>query len=565
MGSLNKNIREFSKRRKKLIYIGSYVNIFSAIAFAVVFYLINFKTLAYMVAVSAFLFFIAAVLAKKGYLKLARSIFLLTFNISVAIIASFVGKNASIEFFLLYAIGVPFTVFSIRRERFWLVFYAFLPIVLLTLLYVFQFNFFGVQQLDPETAKNYVYPFSMTLALLLIVFQLIYFSYVNAGYNSSLHSKKQRALDASNAKSDFLSTMSHEIRTPLNAVIGLSYILGDNNPRKDQIENIEALNYSGQILLNLLNDVLDYNKMQTGEIHFDRLPVNLYDATKQIKKVHEASCIKKAIDFNLEIEKDIPVVWLDITRFNQVINNLVSNAIKFTETGSVTLKINCIKQTNTHITILTEVIDTGIGIPKEKQDSIWKAFSQASTSTNRLYGGTGLGLPIVKSIVKQVDSDIFIDSEVGKGSRFYFEVALKIASEEDLEKNTEKKEYNFEGKNVLLVEDNDINIMVGQQILEKAKLTVDVAKDGVQAVKMAKQNNYNIILMDIQMPIMDGYEATKQIRKFDTTTPIYALSASVFMEAKETMKENGIDGFIFKPFNPDDLLNRLDLAIQENK
>ena len=357
--------------------------------------------------------------------------------------------------------------------------------------------------------------------------------------------------------------MSHEIRTPLNAVIGLSHILSDNKPRKDQVENLNALNYSGKILLNLLNNVLDFSKMQSTTIELDDIPTDLSLAIKQIKKIHEASCIRKGIKMDLEIDDDIPVVWLDIVRYNQIINNLVSNAIKFTDKGKVTLKISKQKETKDSLNILTEVIDTGIGIPLEKQETIWEAFTQASSTTNRLYGGTGLGLPIVKSIVESMGSTVQIDSKTNSGSRFYFNLNLKTASDIELEKTTEKRKHNFEGKKILLVEDNLINVMVGKQILEKAKLQVDVANNGLIAVNKVKENNYDAILMDIQMPVMDGYNATIEIRKFNKNIPILALSASVFMEVKDKINESGMNGFIFKPFEPHDLLNQIELVMYD--
>ncbi len=244
--------------------------------------------------------------------------------------------------------------------------------------------------------------------------------------------------------------------------------------------------------------------------------------------------------------------------FNQVINNLVTNAIKFTDKGSVTLKIKKVKTIKDQIILSIEVKDTGIGIPKDKQKLIWNAFAQASTSTNRLYGGTGLGLPIVKGIVEAMGSKVKISSKISKGSRFYFNLKLKIASDKEVSKSIEKKEHNFEGKKVLLVDDNLINIMVGKQILEKAKLKVAVANDGLKAVNMLKEEKIDIILMDIQMPIMDGYEAAKEIRVFNKNVPILALSAAVFMEVKDKILKSGMNGFIYKPFDPEDLLNQIE-------
>jgi CheY-like chemotaxis protein len=301
--------------------------------------------------------------------------------------------------------------------------------------------------------------------------------------------------------------------------------------------------------------------MQSTTIELDEIPVDLSLAVKQIKKIHEANCLRKGIIMNLKVDNNIPIVLLDIIRYNQIINNLISNAVKFTDQGSVTLKISKTNETATSLNLLTEVIDTGIGIPEDKQETIWEAFTQATSSTSRLYGGTGLGLPIVKSIVETMGASVKISSDIHKGSRFYFYIDLKIASNKELQKITQSKQHNFLGKKILLVEDNLINVMVGKQILEKAKLTVDVANNGLTAVKMVKENKYDLILMDIQMPIMDGYTATVEIRKFNKDIPILALSASVFMEVKDKINESGMNGFIFKPFDPQDLLNQIEEEI----
>ena len=542
-----------------MIFITSISCAVLSFLWAIMTFILGVKDLSFFLIVIFSLFLISAFLSKKGFPEIARIFFILLFNISIAYVSCYLGKEASVEFFLIFAIGLPFSLYSYRKEKLLIVIFCFVPFLFWLLLFLTDFSFFVDVELNNATrTRNIVYHVSITLTLLLVVFQLIFYSYSNARVNTSAHSTKQEAIDASNAKSQFLSTMSHEIRTPLNAVIGLSHILGDNNPREDQAPNIEALNYSGKILLNLLNNVLDFSKMQSTNIELDNIPVDLSGAIKQIKKVHEASCLRKGIDMNLEIGDDIPFVWIDIVRFNQVINNLVTNAIKFTEKGSVTLRIKKINQNEETLELLTEIIDTGIGIPKDKQDSIWEAFTQASSSTNRLYGGTGLGLPIVKSIVKSMGSEVKIDSELGKGSRFYFQISLKLASNKELLKTNQKKVHNFKGKKVLLVEDNDINVMVGQQILEKANLKVEVVGDGLSAVNIVKEKSFDVILMDIQMPIMDGYTAAKEIRKFNKFTPIFALSASVFMEVKDRIQESGMNGFIFKPFDPQDLLNQIE-------
>lgn len=557
------NIHKFAIRRIKAIYLTSILSFSTTFLTFITVFIFGNANLSYIILGFSIVFLGTAIMAKNRMAQKARVVFLWIFNIFFTFLASLLGKEASLDFFFIFALGLPYAFFSFTREKKKIFFFAALTFVFWLFLYVTKFKpIISFEINNSYNISNIVYHISITTTILLVVFQLIYYSYSNAKTNTSAHQTKQEAINDSDAKSYFLSTMSHEIRTPLNAVIGLSHILGNNNPRQDQVENIEALNYSGKILLNLLNNVLDFSKMQSSKIELDEIPVDLLSAIKQIKKVHEASCFQKGIDMNLEVDVDIPLVWLDVIRFNQVINNLVSNAIKFTKKGNVTLRIKKINQTVNKVNLLTEIIDTGIGIPEDKQEAIWEAFTQASSTTNRLYGGTGLGLPIVKNIVKAMNSDIFIDSKPGYGSRFYFHIDLKIATTADLQNTENKKEYNFEGKKVLMVEDNKINVMVGKQILEKVNLNVSIAYDGLQAVNMLKEQYFDIVLMDIQMPVMDGYEASKEIRKFNKYIPILALSASVYMEVKNRVKECGMNGFIFKPFKPEDLLNHIESAIK---
>jgi signal transduction histidine kinase/BarA-like signal transduction histidine kinase len=549
---------DFSLRRTQIIHALSIIAVVISLICSLMSNTFGIDDLTYFHAMNIFLFLLCAFIAKKGSLKSSRLLFFIFLNSSIVATASYIGQEGGVEFMLMFSLSLPFIVFSFNREKIQMFFFSIIPISLWATLFITDFNLITTSKMDVIMADTYIYPSSIISTLFLVTFLLIYYSYLNFTDLSSIHISREDAIGASNAKSEFLSTMSHEIRTPLNAVIGLSHILGSNNPRKDQIQNIEALNYSGKILLNLLNNVLDFSKMQSKAIELDNIPTDLYRVIGQIKKIHKPSCTRKGITINLEIDKGLPIVYLDVVRFNQVLNNLITNAIKFTDQGEIALKIKKRKKVNDIITLSIEVIDSGIGIPKKAQKNIWEAFTQASSTTNRLYGGTGLGLPIVKSIIEAMGSVVNIDSKKGKGSRFYFNLDLKLANEQELNNEDRKKAKNFEGKKVLLVDDNLINIMVGKQILEKSKLIVDVANDGLAAVNKVKDNNYDIILMDIQMPIMDGYTATLEIRKINKKIPILALSGAVFMEVKDKIKESGMNGFIYKPFNPEDLLNKID-------
>ena len=554
---------EFSPRRVQLAFRLSLITSALSLIWCFLVNSLEMFSLRNYIGAAAVLFLLAAIISKKGNLTLARVIYMIVLNLSVTLTASFIGRAGSVEFVLMFALALPFVMFSFRNEQHLIITFTCLSILLWVLLYVTDFNLFSDTQMDVSMAQKFVYPIAILSTLFLVTYQLIYFSFLNMRYFYKIYDKREEAIETSNAKSRFLSTMSHEIRTPLNAVIGLSHILGDTNPREDQKENIEALNYSGKILLNLLNNVLDFSKMESTKIDLDPVATDISVAIKQIKKIHEANCLRKGISLNIEIDNKLPIVWLDIVRFNQVINNLVSNAIKFTNDGGVTLKIKKESVSENTVVLLTEIKDTGIGLTKEQREKIWEPFTQAATSTKRLYGGTGLGLPIVKSIVEAMGSDIKVVSEIDTGSCFYFELELELATKELLEKATLKKERHFKGKRVLLVEDNQINVMVGKQILEKAELDVDVALNGEIAVDMVRANDYDVVLMDIQMPVMDGYAAAMEIRTFNTSLPILALSASVFMEVKNKILECGMNGFIFKPFEPEDLFNQIEKVIKE--
>lgn len=546
---------------QRLIQLTFYVSLLTgglALFSGIIAYFLDLYSLAYYQIFTVLIYLYCAFLSKKGNLFLSRILFFILLNIGITATASFIGRAGSVEYMFLYAIAMPFSMFSFRTEKIYVYFFSCLSGFLWILLAATNFKLISATHVDINIASNIIYPISIVSTFIMVTIQLIYFSILGAKYYARINNKRQEALEASQSKSKFLSTMSHEIRTPLNAVIGLSHILGVNEPREDQIQNIEALNYSGKTLLNLLNNVLDFSKMQSTNIELDNNPTDISIDAKQVKKIHNASCIRKGISLNLEIDDNIPNVCLDVVRFNQVINNLVSNAIKFTDKGSVTLIIKKLKQTKKDITLHFEVKDTGIGIAKEKQHTIWDAFTQASNTTNRIYGGTGLGLPIVKSIIEAMGSKVKIISTKGKGSRFIFNLKLTISEHNKSNVANDKKEHSFNNKKVLLVDDNLINVMVGKQILERSELKVEVAHDGLVAVNKVKEQGFDIILMDIQMPIMNGYEATKEIRKFNQTTPIIALSANVFSEIKDKIEDCGMSGFIFKPFTPEDLLNHLE-------
>lgn len=375
---------------------------------------------------------------------------------------------------------------------------------------------------------------------------------------------RQKAEEAAQSKQLFMSTMSHEIRTPLNEVIGITNLLMQGQPREDQMDFIKTLKFSGNHLLTLVNDVLDYNKMESGKIVFEQTQFNLSDFLEEIMRSYSFRSKAKNLSFDLEKDQSLPEEVIgDPIRLNQILSNLLSNALKFTNKGGINVFVREHSRNGNQVKVEFTVNDTGIGIPKEKHAAIFEGFTQASADTTRQYGGTGLGLAICKKLIELQGGTIFIESEPGKGSSFRFAISLGVSEKSSLGQKAEISETftGLEGKRILIAEDNKINFFVANKFLTGWGAVVTHAENGQIALEKVRFENFDLILMDLQMPVMDGIEASKIIRESNdpkiNSIPIVALTAAIMSENHDKIESLHINDYVLKPFKPHDLFERI--------
>jgi PAS domain S-box-containing protein len=375
---------------------------------------------------------------------------------------------------------------------------------------------------------------------------------------------RQKAEEAAQSKQTFMSTMSHEIRTLLNEVIGITNLLMQGNPREDQMDLIKTLRFSGNHLMNVVNEVLDYNKMESGKIVFEQTQFNLIDFLDEIMRSYSFRANEKKLKFDIIKDKNLPDSIIgDPIRLNQILSNLLSNALKFTLEGGIKVYVVETERIGNQSKIEFKVVDTGIGIPKDRHSDIFDSFTQASTDTTRRFGGTGLGLAICKKLIELQGGTIKVESEPDKGSSFIFSIFVRVSERQvpSYTSGTTETFKELKGKRILVAEDNKINFFVANKFLIGWGMIVSHVENGQLVLEMLKKEEFDLILMDLHMPIMDGIEATRIIRSSENARikdiPIIALTAAIMSESNDKIEDLNINDYVLKPFKPQDLYDRI--------
>jgi signal transduction histidine kinase/CheY-like chemotaxis protein len=582
---LTKDQSILDQARIRLLYYGFWLSLVTLLALFASVYLQHLKSMtAITVALLVSIIILFKYLTYKPQWRTISHIVLLMGTLVNLGDVYLIIQDVNIITIQIIIMVVVFSFYMLGQT--WGMFYSLLNLlpVLLFMVMVYDHNYFI--DFKPERVDQSTLIIAAFANFILIIFihshfytsflknikQLKETSDSQAALNMLSEKAIEKAEKSSQVQSEFLSTMSHEIRTPLNAVIGMSNLLLMNNPRADQSENLEILKFSANNLLAIVNDVLDFNKIESGKVIFEKIRFNLVDLMQNICGGQIIKAQEKGLLFKLDVDTALhkKVIFGDPTRLTQIIFNLVSNAIKFTSTGNIVVRVTCLEDRHNTITVSFSVKDTGIGIMKENLENIFEPFTQESITTTRQYGGTGLGLAIVKRLLELQGLQMHVYSIVNEGSEFTFNMEFPVATgyvakpkerEQQMMMVPVTEAPALSSLRVLIAEDNLVNVMLMKKLFSKWNIVPTIAENGERAIEIMQYGNFDIILMDLQMPVLNGFDAAMEIRKMPDPSksriPIIALTASALFDIKDQVENAGMNDYVSKPFRPEELLEKI--------
>lgn len=565
-------------RMNQFVVLALLVNFFSVLT-----YFINSLYISALINItSAYFFLLAYYFNSKKKLELGLIISVINLNLYLVVVSYIEGlKAGTYMFYFPYFLVLTFVVSIGKHFKGWITLYS-ITVVSAMLCFSLSPQTNSTLQVISEALYNRLYGSNLVAAMALTLI----FSYAILRTNRTneeailkendnlkqtefeLLKAKKKAEVAANAKSRFLSNMSHELRTPLNGIIGVSNLLQQENFLPHQKQSLDILRYSSEHMMTLVNDILDYHKIEAGKLELEMRPINVMQFMNRIINQFAGQIQSKGLRFNTAVDIHLDnEMFTDDTRLNQILSNLLSNAIKFTESGTISLTAKQLYSTSEKATVQFIVKDTGIGIPEMKHREIFRSFTQADIDTTRKYGGTGLGLTISKRLINMFNSELMLKSQEGVGSEFFFTVVLKINQESRLyiEEDNSRQLTSLEGVRILIAEDNKVNMSIAKRFMTKWGIEVDEAVNGREAVERFRNGSYDLMLIDLEMPEMDGPSALQEIRRFNRTVPAMAFTAAVYDNMENDLMKKGFVDYIHKPFRPEVLHNKIATLIMEKR
>jgi len=577
-GTTSKDQMKKVIRMNQFVILALLVNFFSVLT-----YFFNGLYISALINItSAYFFLLAYYFNAKKKLEVGLIISVINLNLYLILVSYIEGlKAGTYMLFFPYFLVLTFVVSIGKHFKGWIVVYSITVLSAMLCFSISPQTNSSVQAIS-EVMYNKLYSSNLLTAMALT----LVFSYAILRTNRTneeailkendnlrkaemeLLKAKKKAEVAANTKSRFLSNMSHELRTPLNGIIGVSNLLLQENYLPHQKQSLDILRYSSEHMMTLINDILDYHKIEAGKLELEMRPINIMQFMNRIINQFAGQVQSKGLHFNTAIDIHLDnEMFTDDTRLNQILSNLLSNAIKFTETGSISLTAKQLYSTSDKATVQFVVKDTGIGIPDVKHREIFRSFTQADIDTTRKYGGTGLGLTISKRLINMFNSELMLKSQEGKGSEFFFTIVLRINQESKLyiEEDHSRQLASLEGIRILIAEDNKVNMSIAKRFMNKWGIVVDEAVNGREAVERFRNGSYDLMLIDLEMPEMDGPSALREIRQFNRTVPAMAFTAAVYDNMENDLMKKGFVDYIHKPFRPEVLHNKIATLIMEKR